>query len=174
MNRWLIVFLVLPMVLIAISCLGPGLVTDVGDKDTPDPDPQPQPATPTSWYIRHHLPGIWNYVFEHQGVDVQMYWVDQKVDPMGNLTFLFYTSRQLGTPVFRSEGAIDMKTGDFRLQSSFGSIGGYQGSILYEGTFNTETFRLDDYVCDLRYAVVGEDLQFEYVTFSISAIRSGY
>ncbi len=176
MRRFIVFICAILIVLGMVSCLGPGLITNVGPKIHPDPDPDPDPDPPVSWYIRTYLPGIWNYVFsDSDGNPVQMYWVDQKVDSMGNVTILFYTHKQLGTPVFRSEGVIDMVTGAFQLQTSFGTIGPNQGFIMYEGSFNPISLKLVGYRCVLRQiSIVDHEVQIDFLPFSIEAIRSGY
>jgi hypothetical protein len=127
-----------------VSCLGPGVVTQISSDPNPDPTPTPV-STSTAWYIQNVFSGDWNYQFYEGEVAVQTYKVKHSVFNNGEIRMQF-VDLQTGFINFNADGAIDMNTGDFFAQGYMASIGAIDGNVELRGTFATDT--IVDYSID--------------------------
>lgn len=138
------------LVIVATSCLGPGIISDVSTHD-PDPGPIPQPvSTPTSWYIRNYFPGQWVYQFSEGQNPVQTYKAEhQSLDAFGNFELVFRDINTGGIAVSFS-GVINMNNGKIFAQSSWMKVGGIEGvNANFTGKYATATNDIEDYTCSM-------------------------
>jgi len=161
----LITIVFLSMIFLLISCLGPGVVTEINQGSDPDPVPTPV-STPASWYIQNVFNGDWNYQFYEGNVAVQTYKVKHSVFNNGELRMQFI-DLQTGFVNFNADGVIDMKTGDFFAQGYMAGIGEIDGDVELRGTFATDT--ISDYEVDQTDFFSGADSA--HHNYTVQSIR---
>ena len=151
-NLLFFILLTLFFIVLLVSCLGPGIITETGG-DVPGPAPTPTP-TPTSWYIQNVFAGDWSYQFYQGSNAIQTYKVTHHVFNNGQLHMRF-VDLKTGFTNFNAEGIIDMNTGDFFAPGNLARIGDIDGNIELYGTFATDT--IVDYSADQEDFFSGEE-----------------